>query len=383
MTTVIHSLEAWLAQTETWIYNQVRYLPDDIANHVVCDRTLNLDQFPAPRLHSLCDASSLRYLWDKGLVKMRLRRHSGFLLGRIREGRADVVHSHFGNWAWRNLRTCEMGSARHVATFYGHDASVLPATHPKWRKRYQELFARIDRVLCEGPHMAGCVVGLGCPPEKVSVHHLGVALDQIPFRPREWVGTGPLKVLIAASFREKKGIPYALEAMGRLRSQVPFEITIIGDANTTPASQAEKARILATLERSGLATGTRLLGYQTHRAVFEQAYRHHIFLSPSVTASDGDTEGGAPVALIEMAATGMPVVSSRHCDIPEVVRDGETGLLAEERDVDGLVQCLDRLLSNPGTWRDMAEAARTHLEREFDARRQAEKLAEIYRAMAA
>ncbi len=52
--------------------------------------------------------------------------------------------------------------------------------------------------------------------------------------------------------------------------------------------------------------------------------RHHLFLSPSVTAPDGDSEGGAPVSIIEAAATGMPVVSTTHCDIPQAVDDGVT-----------------------------------------------------------
>src|SRR5690606_39794503 len=67
------------------------------------------------------------------------------------------------------------------------------------------------------------------------------------------------------------------------------------------------------------------LGYQPWRALMDAAYRHHVFLSPSITASDGDTEGGAPVGLIEMAATGMPVISSRHADIPEVIEHGVGG----------------------------------------------------------
>jgi len=75
-----------------------------------------------------------------------------------------------------------------------------------------------------------------------------------------------------------------------------------------------------------------MLGFQPHAILFEEAYKNHIFLSPSVTALDGDTEGGAPVTIIEMAATGMPIISTKHCDIPEVIKDGVTGFLANERD---------------------------------------------------
>ena len=72
----------------------------------------------------------------------------------------------------------------------------------------------------------------------------------------------------------------------------------------------------------------RLLGYVSRETLREEAYEHDVFLAPSVTASNGDTEGGAPVAIIEMSASGMPIVSTNHCDIPSVVLDGVTGLLA-------------------------------------------------------
>lgn len=116
----------------------------------------------------------------------------------------------------------------------------------------------------------------------------------------------------------------------------------------------------------------------TETFLFEEAYKHHIFISPSVTAKNGDTEGGAPVTVIEMAASGMPIVSTTHCDIPEVIEDGVTGLLAPERDVDKLVSRIQWFLKNNNSWEAMLRAGRQKSEREFDVRAQAERLGEIY-----
>jgi len=91
--------------------------------------------------------------------------------------------------------------------------------------------------------------------------------------------------------------------------------------------------------------------------LLDEAYRNHLFVSPSVTAEDGDTEGGAPVTVIELAASGMPVVSSLHCDIPEVLQDGVTGLLAQEKDVAGIESKLNWLLDNPEIWETMVSVA--------------------------
>jgi colanic acid/amylovoran biosynthesis glycosyltransferase len=212
----------------------------------------------------------------------------------------------------------------------------------------------------------------------VRVHHLGVEVGRIRFQPRNWQG-GPLRVLLAGSFREKKGFPDALEALGRLfKNRSDIEITIIGDADSDQRSQPEKARILAKLREYDLFSRTRMLGYQPHWVLFEESYKHHIFISPSLTAEDGDTEGGAPVTLIEMAATGMPIVSTTHCDIPSVILNGKTGLLVPERDVEGLLEQLRWFVSHPTHWEEMSKAGRSHVELEFDVVKQASRLRDLY-----
>lgn len=140
--------------------------------------------------------------------------------------------------------------------------------------------------------------------------------------------------------------------------------------------------VLAALEQRGLAERTRLLGAQPHASMMEEAYRHHLFLAPSVTARHGRTEGSAPVSLIEMAASGMLIVSSRHCDIPEVVLDRRTGFLAAERDVDGLLQCLLHATRVHADWPELLAPGRAHVESEFDAVVQGRRLAALYRDVA-
>jgi colanic acid/amylovoran biosynthesis glycosyltransferase len=123
----------------------------------------------------------------------------------------------------------------------------------------------------------------------------------------------------------------------------------------------------------------RLLGYRPRAFLLDQAYGNHLYVAPSVTARNGDTEGGAPVSIIEMAATGMPVVSTWHCDIPEIVEHGVTGLLANERDADGLVAQLDWLTQHPDAWLSMVERARRHIERHFNVSTLGKAMGEMYR----
>ena len=239
MIRVIHSVPVWLRQTQTWIHTQVDCVPRDrVENHVVCESTMNLDQFPVLRLHDFrAEPLALRLL-DRGLRRLRLRRHLGFLSRVAKRVGAHLIHSHFGDVGWADIGAARAAGARHMVTFYGYDISSLPA-QPGWRERLAELFDRAALILCEGPHMAQRVVATGCPAPKVRVHHLGVRLEKIPFRPRQWHPGQRLRVLIAATFTEKKGIPYALAALADLQDALEFEATIIGDAPDHPETRAE------------------------------------------------------------------------------------------------------------------------------------------------
>lgn len=366
----------WLGATETWLHNQVSHLPRTIESHVVCEVVEHADRFPVPHLHAAADEPALARRLDRAARALRLRRWPGHLVRVGRRVGASLLHAHFGPWAFAVRGAARRLDVPLVATFYGYDVNQLPLQYPRWRRRYEALFRDAARVLCEGPHMARCIAALGCPEEKLRVQRLGVDVARIACRPRGIDPRAPLRVLMASAFREKKGIPVGVEALGVIAREHPVELTLIGDASALEASRAEKARIEAALAKA--AVPVRRLGFQPPAVLFEEADRADLFLAPSLTASDGDTEGGAPVALIEMAATGIPVVSTTHCDIPGVVRDGETGLLAREGDLADLVAALRRALAMGDDWASMTAAARRHVEAQFDAARQGARLAAHY-----
>jgi colanic acid/amylovoran biosynthesis glycosyltransferase len=184
---------------------------------------------------------------------------------------------------------------------------------------------------------------------------------------------------MASTFRDKKGITYGLEAFLKIVSSYKnVELTLIGDAGRSDREVAYKKEIMCVIDDKHLHDKINNLGFLAYPEFIEESKKHEIFLAPSMHGSDGETEGGAPVTLIEMSAFGMPIVSTLHCDIPEVILDGESGYLVPERDTDALADRLDYLVTHSERWEEMGRAGRQHIEQEYDGKKQALKLEKIY-----
>ncbi len=118
-------------------------------------------------------------------------------------------------------------------------------------------------------------------------------------------------------------------------------------------------------------------GEKTHETVIKEMLDSHILILPSITASDGDTEGQGAV-LLEAQATGMPVVSTWHNGIPEGVLHDKTGQLAKTKDSDDLAEKIIYLLDNPELWPEYGRSGRNLIENNFNLELQLEKLEKIY-----
>ena len=343
---VVHLVNRWLPFSQSWIHAQATDVPG-VESVVVARMVMDgaADRFPHPNIINLKERYPLRYRAAMGLRPFTLRAVAGLAAGPLKKARPDVAHAHFGHFAWRYLPAVNQADVPLVATFYGYDMSRL-ARKAAWRRRYGELFDVVSVVLCEGPHMAERVKELGCPAEKVRVHELGADFGRCEFVERARRQGEPLRVLAAARFTEKKGLPHAVRAVGRAAKRVSIELTIVGEASGA-AEQNELRSIRAAIAETGLGERVRMVGRLPFDELIRLAGEHHVFLQPSVHASDGDSEGGAPVIIMELMATGMPVVGTRHCDIPHLVDEGVTGLLADEGDVEGLAAALAKLAEEP------------------------------------
>jgi colanic acid/amylovoran biosynthesis glycosyltransferase len=152
----------------------------------------------------------------------------------------------------------------------------------------------------------------------------------------------------------------------------------VGAASDAAEDQEAKRRLLQAVDDAGLGKRVTIEGQRSIDDLVALYHEHDVLLAPSVHSDSGDNEGGVPVVVIEAAATGMPAVASRHCDIPDVVRHGEGGLLADERDVEGLAHHILALAGDTNRLVAMGAAARRRIEEDHDADRQADRAAALY-----
>lgn len=379
MLTALHCVDSYLRTTENWLYTLIRH-QDHTQRIVATDRFLDGD-FPLPgvrRLRSpvqprLSQASHITGTLRWRRVACRLT-YPAYLRFALRDTRVDVVHSHFAQVGWRFRRTAKQLNAAHVVSFYGWDYVRLANNHPAWRARLQRLYREADCFLCEGPHGAALLASNGCPETKIRVAPLGVEVNKIPFfeRTRE---PGKLRLLQLASFTEKKGHIDTIHAFAAaLRERPAMHLTMIG-----ASAGGVYDEVVDAIANLGIGEHVDVLPGVTVDRLHATMRDYGVFIHPSRHARNGDCEGGAPVVLLDAQATGMPVIATTHCDIPQEVSDGHTGILCAERDVAAIAAAIVRFCDMPNAaYGAFCNAAREHVARHFDARACAARVEGIY-----
>jgi len=369
-------LSTFLRATENWIYDQLRFLREHRAV-VLAKHRENRERFPWTPVHALSDHPFSVVALNRA-VGGAVGYYPQFLAAARRAG-VQLLHAHFGHLGSFALPLARRLGVPLATSFYGVDMWKHPEGVPGLRRKYAALFAEGALFLAEGPAARDRLVEIGAPPERVRVHRLGVDLSAIPFQERRVGDDGELRVLMAARFAEKKGLPYGMEAFCRAAAARPgLRLTVVGGAQGVEEERIGR-ELHAIVERHRMAERVRFAGFLPLDALDALAREHHLFLHPSVHAASGDAEGGHPVVLTQLAASGMPSVATRHCDIPEVVVHGETGWLCAERSVEELEAAIAEAAEHPERLADFGAAARRLVEEKYDARVQT--LDAVYRAL--
>lgn len=302
-------------------------------------------------------------------LRLRLTGRSSRIVALLRRLRPAVVHAHFGGDGWLISASAQRLGVPLVVTVHGHDVTRQPAsTGPhgvRYRRNLRQAFERATVVIAVSEFIRGRAIALGADPAKVRVHYTGVPVPPAPpEQPKLW------DLMFVGRFVEKKGVDDLLEAVALLDSRP--RALLIG-SGPLEAGLRERA--------AALGVNATFLGAQDPAAVSAYMAQSKIFVSPSRTAADGDTEG-LPTTILEAATMRLPTVSTYHSGIPEAVVHGETGLLCAEGDRAALAANIGTLLADEELRTRLGEAARRHVEQHFDLAKQTLLLEELYTRLA-
>jgi colanic acid/amylovoran biosynthesis glycosyltransferase len=271
----------------------------------------------------------------------------------------DVVVAQFGpNGRIANtLRNLGAFDAPIATTFLGYDLSrVLREQGPDY---YRELFTQGELMLPLTHEFRTRLLKLGCPAGKIEIHRLGTHPAYFEPKVRTLLPGETPRIVTVCRLVPKKGLDFALKALAEVqRRGVHFRFDVVGDG-------VERKKLKALRDALGLEKHVVLHGAKTREEIKAFLREGHVFLAPSVTAPDGDEEG-VPTAIKEAMSMCLPVVSTIHSGIPELVRDNVNGFVVGEWDVTALADRLCEVLQTPEQWPTLGQNGRRIIEDEYD-----------------
>lgn len=371
MIKVAHVMRSYLSQSETFIW-QYLHMFESVYPIVIAEFLENLDQFVLPRgkLYPTSGPRLSRLWFIDNLYRRVLKRLPKYMERIMRNEGIQVLHAHFGQIGCICLPVSLSLDIPIITNFYGQDLSVKEIISQN-KRAYRKLFIKGNHFLVEGPSMHAKLISLGCPEQKISTQRIAIDAEQYKFKTRSWDRKRPIRLLFVGRFVEKKGLEYALRALAKIKMEYSFQFRIIGGGELE-----ENLRSLSL--ELGLTKQIEWLGMQSHQRVIEELQLCDILMQPSVTAKNGDSEGGAPTIILEAQACGVPVIATTHADIPYITRQNDSALLSPERDVDNLVDNIRYLFENPQIWPEMGKKGRQHIENFHDVRKEVGALEKIY-----
>lgn len=286
----------------------------------------------------------------------------------------DIVHCHFGPNGSLGALLKEVGATRGklITVFHGFDLTQY--VRNEGPHGYESLFEIGDLFLPISERWREELMRLGCDPQKIVVHRMGVDTGKFLSAPHQPAANGQVQLLTIARLVEKKGVEYGIQAVASVLKRYPhLSYRIAGDGPL-------RSDLQRLIDRLDTGEKVKLLGWKPHDEIVNLFREADILLAPSVTAADGDQEG-IPVVLMEALAQGLPVLSTYHSGIPELVQDGESGFLVPERDVDALAERLEYLVRHPELWPEMGKAGRGYVERHYDINTLNDQLVRLYQRL--
>jgi glycosyltransferase involved in cell wall biosynthesis len=299
--------------------------------------------------------------WER-LGKLRYLVHARRVRRMVRELRPDLLHAlHLTSYGFL-AALC--GVRPTIVSVWGMDVLEAPRLSPLHYFITRYALRRTDHITATGLRLAQAASRYVPRGKAVTVIPYGVDLET--FRPRPRPQRGEVVVGAVARLSPEKGLRYLIDAFARLaRGDDRVRLVLAGDG-------PERRRLERMVERQGLGERVRFLGEVPHESVPDVLADIDVFAMPSIWEGFG-------VAALEAAAMGVPVVATNVHGIPDVVRDGETGLLVRAKDATALTGALARLVEDEVLRRRLGQAGRAFVQAHYSWAENVAQMEALYR----
>jgi colanic acid/amylovoran biosynthesis glycosyltransferase len=332
--------------SETFIHNHVKLIPGNI--HFLFDGYLP-KQYSTDKgitSHLFRDHESKWFRFLKKKVTEKNTNLESAIGKYLKKNEIDLIFAEYGPSGVEMMEISKKTQIPLLVHFHGYDAyrdDILAS----YGKKYTELFGIAKVIVVVSAHMRSHLIGLGCEPSKLHVMPCGIdtKIFQISnSAPRELV------FVSCSRFVEKKAPDITIKAFAKILAKIPSaKLTMIGEGELHEESKglAEKLGVKHAIQFTGKLKQDKIA------SIYNQAFA---FIQPSLTTAQNDAEG-SPLTILEAGACGLPVISTKHGGISDVIIDGETGFLVNENDIDALAQKMLLLAGNPALAFSMGKKA--------------------------
>jgi glycosyltransferase involved in cell wall biosynthesis len=355
----------FLPTSQTFVYNQIKAMRALQAD-VICRRRLNADRFPedssaiaalSPRLASALQRVGRVGRPGKLLAATAWHAHVYFAIARRRPA---LILAHFGPGAMQCRRAAALNRIPLVPIFHGFDATEMLESRA-FAEVYPGLLDSSAVVIAVSNFVRNRLIAAGVTPNRIQTLYIGIPIPALR-PPHAYSGV----FLQVGRLVEKKGHEMTLRAFARARATAPeLKLRVVGDGPLREHLQT-LAKALA------IEHCVQFLGDLPPSAVQAELERADVFLHPSVTAKNGDAEG-LGLSIVEAMAQELPVISTLHGGIPEVVTSS-TGILVEEHDIERMTVAISELAGSEERRRALGIAGRIRAISHFDIERNTAEL---------
>jgi colanic acid/amylovoran biosynthesis glycosyltransferase len=288
----------------------------------------------------------------------------------LRTNEVDVVLAEYGLAGASVANVCSEADVPLIVHFHGFDA-YEHQTLDKYASSYQRMFDVASAVIAVSRDMERQLLMLGAVREKLFYAPYGV--DTELFSGAEPARVPPVFVA-AGRFVDKKAPHLTLLAFQKVWERCQHARLIMIGAGELWESCKQIARAME------ISQIVEFLGPRPHIDIAVTMRQARAFVQHSMRTTSGDSEG-TPVAVLEAGAAGLPVVATRHCGIQDVVIEGETGLLVDEGDVEGMARAMIRLAEDPELAGRLGKAARKRITADWSLEKRMDRLLNIIKTV--